>query len=176
MMGEAARRSSRRSVLHNSSSRTLHGALPDPESGSIASTGNLATSNSADAWFDTKGSSKPQDEALAALRAENRLLRRQLEKHPELHRLTAENRLLREHFASLVQQKALSPQEPQWRKGHRHPQKSHTEAVHSGTSGGPAGVGSADPDNFLHRARSLTRTSKSSLNMRGSDASGGPTG
>lgn len=48
---------------------------------------------------------------LAELRAENKLLRRQLESHPELYRLSAENRLLREHMAMLVQQKA-SHQEP----------------------------------------------------------------
>ena len=48
----------------------------------------------------------PAAPAQLELHAENALLRRQLETHPELYRLSAENRFLREHLAMLVQQKA----------------------------------------------------------------------
>merc|ERR1719162_2844633 len=69
-------------------------------------------------WFTSDVS--PEEEHTMVLRSENKLLRRQLESHPELHRLTAENRLLREHLASLVQQHALAREEPPWPRGHKH--------------------------------------------------------
>ena len=52
------------------------------------------------------GEAPPQEAHGTELQAENALLRRQLETHPELYRLSAENRFLREHLGMLVQQKA----------------------------------------------------------------------
>jgi len=61
--------------------------------------------------FGLTGFGGPAEQELAELRAENKLLRRQLENHPDLFRLCSENRLLREHLATLVQHKASSHQD-----------------------------------------------------------------
>eukprot|EP00913_Durusdinium_trenchii_P026218 g24597.t1 len=87
LLGEAARRSGRRSTSHmkqlaSSSMARLPGAMAIEESSALG-----------------EGTGGPVEAELAELRAENKLLRRQLESHPELYRLSAENRLLREHMA-----------------------------------------------------------------------------
>lgn len=218
LMGEAARRS-RRSIaqfqqLRNSSHRILQGAsFPDGLASPAASAPSLAMAGApADGgaareegggglWFCsadvTSAAATSRDgEALAVLRHENRLLRRQLERHPELHRLGAENRLLREHLASLVQQRALAREEPLWPRGHRHQRRAH-DGVPEGAAGGargppvprlpkvvppPAAHAAADTRGEdraggLQRSRSLARTSKSSLlPQRAGDASGGAGG
>jgi len=89
------------------------------------------------------------DDELAILRAENKLLRRQLEDHPDLHRHDVENRLLREHLASLVHQHALAREEPSWSKGHKHARR--------------AKAGDQAAGGELHRQPSLTRTSRSAF-------------
>jgi len=99
-----------------------------------------------------------EEEEVMLLRAENRLLRRQLEDHPELHRLGSENRLLREHLASMVQQHALAREEPPWPKGHRHARRAH-----DGDSKAPAAKNEGKEGLQLTRKPSLTRTSKSSF-------------
>jgi len=115
----------------------------------------------------------PEEEHLECLRAENKLLRRQLENHPELHRLAVENRLLREHLASLVQQHAMAREEPPWPKGHRHARRANT-----GDMKGPvadkaeAKVDDAVGSCGLSREPSLTRTSRSSFLTRGESLGG----
>jgi len=102
------------------------------------------------------------DQDMMTLRAENRLLRRQMESHPELHRLGTENRLLREHLASLAQQ-AQSLDEAPLRS-----RKSHLS--HRGNSSPSGGVGEeeASGNGEMTRERSLTRTSRSSTFLRSS--------
>lgn len=117
LLGEAARRNGRRSTSHMKqlglSNSRLPGSLVDSpiaESDRVAELG--------------QGVAGPLEQELAELRAENKLLRRQLESHPELFRLSAENRLLREHMAMLVQQKASSHQEPDF---YQHQTQRHVE-------------------------------------------------
>jgi len=105
LLGEAARRNGRRSTTHIKqlalSNSRLPGTLADsPIEESDSRVGELG-----------QGVAGPLEQELSELRAENKLLRRQLESHPELYRLSAENRLLREHMAMLVQQKASVHQE-----------------------------------------------------------------
>ena len=47
----------------------------------------------------TTNNASPNNGSFGLVRPHPRLLRRQLESHPELYRLSAENRLLREHMA-----------------------------------------------------------------------------
>eukprot|EP00931_Biecheleriopsis_adriatica_P116389 TRINITY_DN9202_c0_g1_i2.p1 TRINITY_DN9202_c0_g1~~TRINITY_DN9202_c0_g1_i2.p1 ORF type:complete len:1757 (-),score=362.44 TRINITY_DN9202_c0_g1_i2:85-5355(-) len=175
LMGEAARRSGRKSSsqvlqLRASASRLMRGAsladglqspsassaaLPEPESGGSAPPLDHAFSGTA---------AGPAEEKLANLRSENKLLRRQLESHPELHRLGAENRLLREHLASIVQQQALAHEEPAWPRGHRHARRAMDgSGVRSGSGGKPTLQPDKEVHSLLARDRSLTRTSKSSV-------------
>merc|ERR1719428_1283894 len=95
--------------------------MADSPSSPSASSTLLVSPNGT--WFGADVS--PEEEQVSLLRTENKLLRRQLESHPELHRLVVENRLLREHLASLVQQHALAREEPPWPKGHRHARRAH---------------------------------------------------
>eukprot|EP00435_Cladocopium_sp_Y103_P063980 s1255_g25.t1 len=117
LLGEAARRNGRRSTTHMKqlalSNSRLPGSLVDSPIAESDRVGELG-----------QGVAGPLEQELAELRAENKLLRRQLESHPELFRLSAENRLLREHMAMLVQQKASSHQEPDF---YQHQTQRHAE-------------------------------------------------
>lgn len=164
MMAEAAQRECRRgsAMMHMraSTSRLLASGMPieglagaPPATLGAAPGGGGRPGN----CLSQAGQGGAVDEELAVLRAENRLLRRQVESHPELHRLGTENRLLREHLASLAQQQALAYEEPPWPKAHRRR--------------GPEGLGGAERGMGISRVRSLTRTSKSSLLVRGGGGS-----
>jgi len=121
----------------------------------------------AEGWTDQASSAVPGEEDLSRLRLENRLLRRQLEQHPELHRLAVENRLLRQHLASLVQERAFVGDEPQ--KGANAAERQGPSKRSDGWKGRGAKdqrqAGDEEPTDrgMLPRTRSLTRTSRSSI-------------
>merc|ERR1719203_588478 len=156
-MAEAVQRETRKAstMQMRSSTGRLFGTWMPADGGRVSPPTSSTTfpempGISSGLWLGVGGSapSGTIDEDLTLLRAENKLLRRQLESHPELHRLGAENRLLREHLASLAQQQALVYNDPPWPKGHRqaHARKmKDAKDVQSGT---------------MARTRSLTRTSK----------------
>lgn len=149
--GDASlRRSTRRLAKQRSpSSRILKSSADSPSD--LAESTSVLPSPVDGVWFADNADDLDDDE-LMLLRTENRLLRRQLENHPELQRLGAENRLLREHLASLVQQHALSREEPPCPKGHTHQRQAMIGKM--GRGGNHSG---------LIREKSLTRTSKSSI-------------
>lgn len=92
------------------------------------------------------------------LREENRLLRRQLENHPELHRLGVENRMLREQLSTVVNRHAAVREEVAGPARRRKMSQSETDSPESkDTIGGKTG------ERGLTRDRSLTRTSRSSF-------------
>ncbi|CAE7792506.1 unnamed protein product, partial [Symbiodinium necroappetens] len=104
LIGEAALRNGRRSTARM---RQL-GSTTQLAQGSFEESAPEAAN---EVGFGLTGFGGPAEQELAELRAENKLLRRQLENHPELFRLCSENRLLREHLATLVQHKASSHQD-----------------------------------------------------------------
>jgi len=104
LIGEAALRNGRRSTARM---RQL-GSTTQLAQGSFEGSPPEAAN---EVGFGLTGFGGPAEQELAELRAENKLLRRQLENHPDLFRLCSENRLLREHLATLVQHKASSHQD-----------------------------------------------------------------
>eukprot|EP00929_Paragymnodinium_shiwhaense_P056138 TRINITY_DN28106_c0_g1_i2.p1 TRINITY_DN28106_c0_g1~~TRINITY_DN28106_c0_g1_i2.p1 ORF type:complete len:995 (-),score=205.04 TRINITY_DN28106_c0_g1_i2:63-3047(-) len=116
------------------------------------------------AWF---AEGEFVDEELQLLRCENRLLRRQVESHPQLYRLATENRLLREHLASVVQQHALARDDPPLQKGH----KQRRRAM-DGFSDDPRPRGAPrEAPQGLSREQSLKRSPSALLGQASANAS-----
>lgn len=124
MMGKAARRGTSQLLQQRSPSGRWLNLMDSPSSAS-ASSGGLGSPCGSAAGQIT-GELALDEWDLGLLRSENKLLRRQLENHPELHRLAVENRLLREHLASVVQQHALAREEPPWPRGHKHARQANS--------------------------------------------------
>jgi len=156
--GGACRGASQSLQQRSPSGRLSRGLGPTDGPGSQTTSSTLLSSPGKDGVCDSLllGERGTGGEEIIGLRAENRLLRRQLENHPELYRLSVENRLLREHLASLVQQHALAREEPPYPKGHHHARRA--------LIGGKGRVAEKeDGGGGLTRERSLTRTSRSSI-------------
>lgn len=124
----ASRRRSRESCqslqLHSSFGRLSRGVVGTGESPGTHSASSARLASPDDSWFPEDAAGFLDDD-LGVLRTENRLLRRQLESHPDLFRLAAENRFLREHLASVVKQQALVRGEPPGPKGHKHQRRAN---------------------------------------------------
>eukprot|EP00930_Biecheleria_cincta_P030393 TRINITY_DN21054_c0_g1_i1.p1 TRINITY_DN21054_c0_g1~~TRINITY_DN21054_c0_g1_i1.p1 ORF type:complete len:1638 (-),score=316.20 TRINITY_DN21054_c0_g1_i1:407-5146(-) len=172
LMGEAARRSGRRSQaqmlqLRASQEKLIGGASVASLASPMASSTALpaACENSVASFGHALSGSAggPVEEELSNLRSENRFLRRQLENHPELHRLGAENRLLREHLASLVQQQALAREEPPWPRGHRHHRRAMDGILDSSTGEGKTALQPDKERNSLLAGNKSLTHSKSSM-------------
>lgn len=170
LMGEAARRSGRRSQaqilqLRASQENLAGGGSVASLTSPVASATALPESNVVSFGHALSGAAGgPVEEELSSLRSENRFLRRQLENHPELHRLGAENRLLREHLASLVQQQALARDEPPWPRGHRHHRRAMDGTVDSNTSEGKTALQTdKERNSLLVGDKSLTHSKSSML-------------
>lgn len=182
LLGDAAGRRRGQHTLQQRGlwSRPLRNASFEGGRGSMADlSASIFAGLASGPWFP--GEVDDEEEALMLIRQENRLLRRQLENHPELYRLAVENRLLKEHLASLVQQHALAREEPPWPKGHRHARRARDgsggdagaqAAPKAGSTaeafGGTAGSGGGG----LNREPSLTRTSRSCVFSGTGDDSG----
>ncbi|CAE7652302.1 unnamed protein product [Symbiodinium pilosum] len=111
LIGEAALRNGRRSTARMRQLGSTTQLMQGPVEGSPPKAANEAGFGPQLAGPAGFGFGGPAEQELAELRAENKILRRQLENHPELFRLCSENRLLREHLATLVQQSASSHQD-----------------------------------------------------------------